>query len=45
MILLQAYQYTYSLLRGIIFELLPLSSYAFSPTMLQLLETFLEVVE
>jgi len=42
MILLQAYLYTYSLLRGVTFEVLPLSSYALSPMMLPLLETFLE---
>jgi hypothetical protein len=41
MILLQAsYLYTYSLLRGVTFEVLPFSSYALSPTMLPLLETF-----
>jgi hypothetical protein len=37
MILLQAwYMYTHSLLRGVIFEALPLSSYALSPVMLPL---------
>jgi hypothetical protein len=41
MILLQAYLYAHSLLRGVTFEVLPLSSYALSPTMLLLLETFL----
>jgi hypothetical protein len=41
--LLQAYPYTYSLLRGVIFEVLPLSSYALSRMMLPLLETFLEL--
>jgi hypothetical protein len=41
MILLRAYLYAYSLLRGVTFEVLPLSRYAFSPTMLPLLETFL----
>jgi hypothetical protein len=41
MILLQAsYLYTYSLFRGVSFEVLPFSSYALSPTMLLLLETF-----
>jgi len=44
MILLQAYPYTYSLLRGFTFEVCPFSSYALSPTMLQLLETFLELL-
>jgi len=34
MILLQAYLYTYSLLRGVTFQILPLSSYVLSPTML-----------
>jgi len=43
MILLQAsYLYTYSLLRGVTFEVLPLSSYALNTMMLPLLETFLE---
>jgi hypothetical protein len=41
MILLQAYLYTYSLLRGVIFEVLPLSTCACSPTVLPLVETFL----
>jgi len=41
--LLQTYLYTYSLLRGITFEVLPLSSYALSPVMLPLLQTFLEL--
>jgi len=40
--LLQAYLYAYSLLRGVIFEVLPLHSCALSSTMLPLLETFLE---
>jgi hypothetical protein len=41
MILFQAsYLYTYSLLRGITFEVFPFSSYALSPTMLLLLEFF-----
>jgi hypothetical protein len=44
MILLHAYLYTYSLLRGVPFEVLPSSSYAPSLTMLPLLETFLELV-
>jgi len=34
--LLQAYLYTYSLLRGVTFEVFPLSSYALSPMMLPL---------
>jgi hypothetical protein len=44
MILLHAYLYTYSALRGDTFEVLPLSSYAISSTMLPLLETFLELI-
>jgi hypothetical protein len=44
MILLQACLYTYSLLRGVTFEVLPLSSYALSPTILPLLETFVELL-
>jgi len=40
----QAYLYTYNLLRGVTFEVLPLSNYAFSQTMLPLLETFLELL-
>jgi hypothetical protein len=40
MILLQAYLCTYSLLRGVTFEVLPLSNYSFSPMMLPLLEIF-----
>jgi hypothetical protein len=43
MILLQAYLYTYSLPRGVTFEVLPMSSYALSSVMLQLLETSLEL--
>jgi len=39
MILLQAYLYTYSLLRGVTFEVLPSSSYALSPMIPSLLET------
>jgi len=34
--------YAHSLLRGVTFKVLPLSSYAFIPTMLPLLETFQE---
>jgi len=34
------YLYTYSLLRGVNFEVLLLNSYALSPTMLPPLETF-----
>jgi hypothetical protein len=45
MILLQAsYLYFYSLLRGVTFEVLPLSRYVLSPAMLPLLETFLELL-
>jgi hypothetical protein len=40
MILLQEYPYTYSLLKGVTFNMLLLSSYALSPMMLPLLETF-----
>jgi hypothetical protein len=40
MILLQAYLFTYSLLRGVTFEVPLLSNYALSPTVLPLLETF-----
>jgi len=36
-ILLQAYPYTNSLLRGVTFKVLSLSSYVFSPVMLPLL--------
>jgi len=39
-----AYLYTCSLLRGFNFKVLPLSSYALSPMMLPLLETFLELL-
>jgi len=43
--LLQAsYLYTHSVLRGVTFEVLPLSSCALSPTMLPLLETFPELL-
>jgi hypothetical protein len=42
-ILLQAYLYL-SLLRGDIFKVLPFRSYTLSPTMLPLLETFLELL-
>jgi len=42
---LQAYPYTYSLLREITFKVYPLSNYALlSPIMLPLLETFLELL-
>jgi len=44
MILLQPYLLAYNLLTGITFELLPFRSHALSPTMLQLLETFLELL-
>jgi len=44
MILLQAYRYNYNTLRGVTFEVLPLSNYVLSPTMLPLLETFLELL-
>jgi hypothetical protein len=44
MILLQAHLYKNGLLRGVTFEVLPLSSYALSPVMLSLLETFLELL-
>jgi hypothetical protein len=44
MILLQACQYTYSLLRRVTFKVLTFSSYALSPVMLPLLETFLELL-
>jgi hypothetical protein len=43
-ILLQACLYPYSLLRGVIFEVLHLHSYALSPMMLSPLETFLELL-
>jgi len=38
------FQYTYRLLRGVIFEILSLSNYAFSIMMLSLMETFSELV-
>jgi len=38
-ILLQAYLYTYILLRGVTFKVLPLSSYALNPIMLTLLNS------
>jgi len=41
MILLQAYLYTYSLLRGVTFEELPLISYSLSPMLLPLFGTIL----
>jgi hypothetical protein len=44
MILLQAFLYTYSLLRWVTFKVLPLSSYELSPIMLPRLETFLEIL-
>jgi len=44
MILLEAYLYTHSLQRGVTFEALPLSSYAFIPKMVSVLETFLVLV-
>jgi hypothetical protein len=45
MILLQAsYLFTYSLLKWVTFEVLPLSSYALRPKMLPLLEKFLELL-
>jgi len=40
MILLQTYLYTYSLLRGVTFKALPLSSYALSPVILPLLDVW-----
>jgi hypothetical protein len=42
MIPLQAYLPTQSLLRGVTFEVLPLSSCALSPAILPLLEKFLD---
>jgi len=42
MIILQAYLFTYGLLREVTFKVLPLSSYELSTMMLPLLETFLE---
>jgi len=42
MVLLQAHLYIHSLNERVTFEVLPLSSCALSPTMLLLLETFLE---
>jgi len=44
MILLEAYLYTYSLLRGVIFEVLPLRSYAQGSTMFPLLDTLLKLL-
>jgi len=44
MSLLQAYQYTYNLLRGGHLQSTPLSSYTLSPMMLPLLETFPELL-
>jgi hypothetical protein len=43
MILLQAYLYTYMLLRGVTFNVLPLSSYTFGPMLLPLPEAILEL--
>jgi hypothetical protein len=43
-ILLHAYLYTYSLLKGFTFKVLPLSSYALSQMMPPLLQTFLELL-
>jgi len=43
-ILLKEYLYSYSLLRGVTFEVLLLSRYVPSPTILPLLETFLELL-
>jgi len=40
---LQTYLYTYSLLRGVTFEVCPFSSYVLSQMMLPLLETFMEL--
>jgi hypothetical protein len=45
MILVQAYLYTYTAhCEGVIFKVVSLSSYALNPTMLLLLETFLELL-
>jgi hypothetical protein len=44
MLLLQACLYTYSLLRGVTFQVLLSSSYVLSPMMLPLLEKFLELL-
>jgi hypothetical protein len=43
-ILLHAYLYIYMLLRAVTFEVIRLSTYALSPTMLPLMETFLELL-
>jgi hypothetical protein len=43
-ILLQSYLYAYSLLREVALEILPLIRNALSPTMLPLLEAFLELL-
>jgi len=43
MVSLHAYPYIHGLLRGVTFKVLPLSSYPLSPTMLPLLETYLEL--
>jgi hypothetical protein len=44
LILLQAYPYTYSLLRGVTFKVLPLMCYALNPMMLPLLGAILELL-
>jgi hypothetical protein len=44
MILLQAHLHTATSLRGVIFKVLPLSSYAIHPMMMPMLETFLELL-
>jgi len=44
MILLQPYLHTYSLLRGVTFEVLPLSSCTLSPSMLPQLENLSELL-
>jgi hypothetical protein len=43
-LLLVTYLYIYSLLRGVTFQVLSLSSYALSTVILPLLETFLELL-
>jgi hypothetical protein len=44
MILLQAYLYNYSLLKGVTFKVLPMSSYALRLISLPLSKTFLELL-
>jgi len=44
MISLQAYLYPYSLMKGVTFEVLPLSNYTLSPMMLPMIGTFLELL-